>query len=231
MLPPACARCHGDVGPAAVCAPCAAALPRLPRGDCPRCRAEPGSARGGPCSACAGRRSRLDACVAESPYEGEIERFVQRFKYPRAGLLGLDPAPEALLVELLVAAATRLPGPAPAAVVPIPQHPRALRRRGFHPAALLARGLCRARALAFAPAALVRLRDDPSQTGLDRAARRRNVAGAFHAPARVPARIWLVDDVVTTGATLEEAARALRRAGAREVTAVCVARTPPPGSR
>jgi predicted amidophosphoribosyltransferase len=78
------------------------------------------------------------------------------------------------------------------------------------------------------PRLLARLRDTPSQTGLSRRARRRNVRGAFRALGPAPARVWLVDDVVTTGATLWEAARVLRRAGAREVVALCAARTPAP---
>jgi ComF family protein len=210
LLPAACARCGGAVGSHALCPACAAALPRLPRGNL------------------APRRSRLATLIAEAPYEGEIERFVQRFKYPRPGLLGLDPAPEALLCALLGDAAARLEAGPPDLVVPVPQHPAGLRRRGFNPAALLARSLARARGLRFGPLALEKLRDTPSQTGLDRSARRRNVAHVFRARAgqRLPARIWLVDDVVTTGATLEEAARALRRGGAREVHALCVAHTP-----
>ena len=69
-----------------------------------------------------------------------------------------------------------------------------------------------------------------SQTGLDARARRRNVDGCFAVArgARVPETVWLVDDVVTTGATLGEAARVLRAAGARRVAAVCLARTPAP---
>ena len=80
----------------------------------------------------------------------------------------------------------------------------------------------------LAATALRRVRDTGSQTGRGRAERRRNVRGAFAANGRAPERIWLVDDVVTTGATLEEAARALRRAGARVVIALCAARTPAP---
>ena len=78
------------------------------------------------------------------------------------------------------------------------------------------------------PSLLVRTRDTPTQTGLDRRARARNVAGAFRATtaSSLPGRVWLVDDVVTTGATLFEAARALRRVGAGAVVGVCVARTP-----
>ncbi len=225
LLPPACARCGGAVIDASVCRDCSRALPRLPIGSCPRCRAAPGP-DGVACPACAGRRSRLEALVAEAPYEGEIEEVIQRFKYPHPGLRGLDPAPEALLRALLHDAAARIAGPLPDLVVPVPQHRAGLLRRGFNPAAVLARSLARSRHVAFAPRALERLRDGPSQTGLDRRQRRRNVAHAFRARLRIPPRVWLIDDVVTTGATLEEAARMLRKAGARKVVGICVARTP-----
>ena len=226
LFPPACARCGAGAGGDVLCAPCARALPQLARGSCPRCRVAAAAASGAPCTACGARRSRLAALVAQAPYEGEIERFVQRFKYPRRGLAGLDPSPEALLTWLLLAAAARIGGPPPDLVVPVPQHPAGLRRRGFNPAAVLARALAREHAAAFAPRALERLRDGPSQTGLDRAARRRNVAHVFRARQRVSPRVWLVDDVTTTGATLDDAARALRLAGDREVVGVCAARTP-----
>jgi len=72
------------------------------------------------------------------------------------------------------------------------------------------------------------VRDTPSQTGLDRRARRRNVRGAFAPRRQVAPLVWLVDDVVTTGSTLAEAARALRRAGATHVVGVCAAYTPEP---
>jgi ComF family protein len=113
-------------------------------------------------------------------------------------------------------------------VVPVPLHPRRLRERGFNPAALLARAIARASHARFDPALLLRVRDTPSQTGQGRRARRANVRGAFRVKegTRAPGVVWLVDDVVTTASTLEECARTLRRAGARRVVAVCVARTP-----
>ncbi len=110
--------------------------------------------------------------------------------------------------------------------MPVANHPRRLRARGFNPASELARAIARPIGARLAVGALERVRDTPTQTGLDRAARRRNVRGAFRARAPLPARIWLVDDVVTTGSTLAEAARALRRAGARTVIGLCAARTP-----
>ena len=166
----------------------------------------------------------LDACAAGAGYTGEVEAWVRAFKYPPATLLP-DPAPEAMLGALLDRAARSLPEPA--LVVPVPLHPRRLRSRGFNPAGLLARQMAKRMEVPFDPVALVRLRDTPSQTGLDARARRRNVARAFRwvRAGTTPERVWLVDDVVTTGATLGAAARALHAAGVREVFGVCAAAT------
>jgi ComF family protein len=207
LLPPTCFRCGGS--PSAdpiLCGSCAAGLPPAPP----------------PVAV-----PRLRACFAGAPYAGEVEGWVRAFKYPGAARR-FDPAPEALLGWLLARAAGRVPPPLPDLVLPVPLHPRRLRARGFNPACVLGRQLARGLGMSFDPVALVRVRDTPSQTGLDARARRRNVAGAFRWARRSPppARIWLVDDVVTTGSTLSAAARALRRAGAREVIGVCAAATP-----
>jgi ComF family protein len=202
---------------------------------CSACGAA-GPGGGGPlCGICDARLPRLDhdlrvpglaACVAAVEFAGEVESWVHRFKYPARGIEGLDPEPAAVIRALAREASHRAPGTAPSWVIPVPLHPIPLRRRGFNPAALIAREVARARGLPLATRALARLRDTPSQTGLDRRQRERNLAGAFACRLRVPQRVWLVDDVITTGSTLAAAARALRGAGAREITGLCIAWTP-----
>jgi ComF family protein len=205
-------------------------LARIPAGLCTLCQAAPPAARGSRCAACRGVRAPLTACVAAADFAGEVETWIHRFKYPAPGIAGLDPAPLAVARGLVREAALVAPGAPPELVLPIPLHPRRLRARGFNPAAVLGRSLARELRAPFAPVALWRVRDTPSQTGLDRRERRHNVRGAFRARerTRLPVRVWLVDDVVTTGSTLSEAARVLRRAGARTVVGVCAARTPDP---
>jgi ComF family protein len=114
-----------------------------------------------------------------------------------------------------------------AVVVPVPLHPTRLRERGYNQAALLARGLARRAGRRLALRALVRQRATTTQARLDAAARRANLADAFVAPAPLPdASVVLVDDVLTTGATADACARALRAAGATHVLVLTVGRTP-----
>jgi ComF family protein len=209
-LPPSCADCGAAVPASAVlCARCDSRLPRLAPGD----RAK--------------RIPPLAACCAAVAYRGDVENWIRRFKYPLPGWRGLDPAPLGVLRRLALEAARAAPGPRPACIVPVPLHPRRLRERGFNPAALLARWIAREQRCRFEASLLRRVRDTPSQTGLGRRARRANVRGAFEVLLRsnVPGAVWLIDDVVTTGSTLAECARVLRRAGVNHVVAVCVART------
>ena len=210
VLPAICAACGRARGPApALCSDCRGALPRT--------------------AAAVSAPAPLEACSAAADFQGDVEVWIHAFKYPQPGLAGLDPAPLAVLRMLILEAAEAAPGPDPDLVVPVPLHPKRLRGRGFNPAAVLGRSLARARGADFDPVALRRIRDTPSQTSLSRRERRANVRGAFRARRGLSAaRIWLVDDVVTTGSTLAEAARALRRAGASAVVGVCAARTPGP---
>lgn len=228
LLPSCCARCQGAVPRReALCHACWRSLHPIPQDTCPRCQ-EPKAAADVHCRECRSARDPLDACLAAVWFEGDASDWIHRFKYPRPGIRGLDAPARAVALLLAERAAARVPGPDPDRIVPIPLHPRAARRRGFNPAALLAHHIARRRRATWDPSALVRVRDTPSQTELSRTERQRNVSGAFRARRSLPARVWLVDDVVTTGATLRAAAHALRRAGARRVIAVCAARTPAP---
>jgi ComF family protein len=154
---------------------------------------------------------------------------VQRFKFPRRGLAGLDPAAAGVVRAWIVDAGRRVPGPRPELVIPVALHPQRARARGFNPAALLARTLARSAGAACDPVALERTRATASQTGLGRRARVRNVAGAFRVRDDLAdiERVWLVDDVVTTGSTVAACAAALARHGVRDIAVVCAALTPP----
>ena len=208
-------------------------LPRRLRGLRPRRGGASASARRArrrpraTCRPAARRRSRR-GCAAIA-HGGAGADWVRRFKYPARGLAGLDPAAEAAAFGLVRRLGAQLPGAAPDLVAPVPLHPRAPARARLQPRRA-ARAGARARGCApFAPALLERLRDTRSQTALSprRAAAQRR--GAFAARGPAPARVWLVDDVATTGSTLAEAAAALRRAGAREIVGVCLAWRPPVG--
>jgi ComF family protein len=172
-------------------------------------------------------KSPLTACVAAIRFDGAGAEWIHRFKYPKKGLRGLDPAPASVVRAMLREAAASAPGPQPDLIVPVPLHSRRLRSRGFNPAAQIARSLAREYEIPFDAVALRRTRDTPSQTGLDRRERRSNVRGAFQSRRgrHAPERIWLVDDVVTTSSTLTEAAIALHAAGARVVIGLCAARS------
>jgi ComF family protein len=108
----------------------------------------------------------------------------------------------------------------------MPLHPARLRERGFNQALELARPLAGG-ALRLAAGALIRTRDNPPQRGLSRNERKRNIRGIFSAAAAAHGQtVLLLDDVLTTGATLREAARALLDAGAAAVDVAVLARTP-----
>lgn len=156
-------------------------------------------------------------------YAGLVRDLILRLKFAP------EPALAAPLGRCLAAAVARLPlFPGPDLIVPVPLHARRRRVRGFNQAERLARPLAAASGWRIGSRVLVRLRDTEPQSGKTAGERRRNVGGAFRCRRSAVVRgrcVLLVDDVVTTGATLTAAARALRRAGARHVAAAVVART------
>ena len=160
----------------------------------------------------------VDRWAAAFAYRGVGRELVARVKYRNA---------RAVVPWLAAAMAERAHehGFEAATVSWAPTTVQHRRARGFDPAEILARAV--ARELGARWAHVLDRKPGPPQTGLDAAARR--VGPHFVARCRAPARVLLVDDVATTGATLTAAAHALRAAGASNVVAVTAARTPPPG--
>lgn len=190
---------------------------------CPACDAPRRARDALLCHPCAGgvrKLERLRGVHTAIAYEGTGLELVRRFKFD-----GRRDARELLVAWLL----ERVRPLAFDVIVPLPRHVARVRSEGCDPVHELAKQLGRATGAALAERALRRARPAPPQTGLSLAARRANVAGSFAAEAGALAgrRVLLLDDVATTGATLAEAARALRRAsGAKRITLAAVAGTP-----
>jgi ComF family protein len=146
-------------------------------------------------------------------YRTPVDRLVTQLKFAR------EPAPSRVLAMLFARELRALPEPRPQCIVPMPLHPRRLRERGFNQCELIARQLGRRLSIPVRAELLERARHTEAQSSLPAAARGANVAGAFRLRpgALLPARIALLDDVMTTGSTLGEAARVLRGAGATHI--------------
>jgi len=213
---PVCGDCLSSLSPADVtaCSVCGEALEFLT------------TERDATCSMCRRAHPRFDFAISFGSYDGALRRLVHLLKYeqlkPAANILGKKLA-EAISFRNLVSEN-------PILVVPVPLHDAKRRQRRFNQSELLARyalrQLDRSRFELHA-GNLRRVRATVSQTGLTRHQRRENVRGAFMVTAPEPVRdrtVLIVDDVYTTGTTLNECARVLRAAGARQVVVATVAR-------
>jgi len=197
-----------------LCAACDAELPRLRGALCPRCALE--SPGGLACGRCLREQPAYDATRAALAYEFPADALVQALKF--RGELALAPLLAALLEQSLDKERIDY-------IVPVPLSRERLRRRGYNQAVEIARHL---RRQTLEPGLCERTRDAPPQMELPYEARQRNVRGAFRCTrALIGATVAVVDDVMTTGATLDEMARTLKRSGALRVVNWIVARTPP----
>ena len=212
LLPQSCLVCRGPG--AQVCAACTAAMRRVLPPLCACC----GAPTAWPlrrCVECAGRRLAFSRARAAVEYDAPVRRVVSAWK--ERGLRRLAGWAAAVVAESLARRDAD-------SLTFVPAEPDRRLRRGHHPAETLARELAKAWDCPLEPL-LVRVRGSPRQRELTRAQRRHNVEAGFVAARPVPARVVLVDDVYTTGATSHAAASALRRGGAREVEIVTFART------
>jgi ComF family protein len=225
-LPQSCELCAANSGTRLVCPACEAALPQVAEA-CPRCALP--SAGGAVCGSCLVHPPPYDAVIAAYTYAFPVDRLLQALKY--GGRLALaDWAAQALASRLraMPTGLSQASGPA-GALVPLPLAAARQRQRGFNQAQEIARHLSAALGLPVDPV-LCRPRAAPPQASLPWSGRRRNVRGAFALDRPVPGGHFVViDDVMTTGATLAEAARALKHGGAARVDCWVVARTLPPG--
>lgn len=217
LFPPRCALCgrHG----VALCDECAEALPRAGLPRCPRCWS-PQRSRWG-CRPCAEQPLALEGLRSVYVFREGARDLVHALKYRHYSTLA-SPMGELMACYLRD---TALPVEV---VVPVPLHPRRQRLRGYNQSTLLAREVSRRLGLPLASEALVRRRHTlPQAKALEAVARRQNVAGAFDCPPGVAAGrpALLVDDVTTTGATLDACARVLlAEGGASAVWALTFAR-------
>jgi predicted amidophosphoribosyltransferase len=205
LVPPLCLAC-GAAARDVLCPACRAALPWL-RDPCPRC------ALPRPCAPCPAARQRFAGAAAPVAYDGAARALVHALKF-RRHLAAAD--------VMAAQMAAVLPREAEGPLVPVPFAPHRRRARGFDPADLLARRLA-ARTGRPVARCLRRSGDAPRQLGAARAARLRT--GGVEARAPAPPEAILVDDVHTTGGTLDSCAAALVSGGSRKVLAVTYART------
>src|SRR6266487_2119290 len=225
LYPPVCTICGANIrADAYLCDHCEGKAIRIVAPFCQKCT-EPfeGAITGAfTCANCAHRTIHYDAAVAAYRSRGIVRQIVHTFKY------GRQIYQRHLVAGWLYAALDdeRLRNRRFDIIIPVPLHPTRQRERGFNQASLLAELLSAEISIQSKPA-LERIRYTTTQTALDRAERMENLHNAFRLRKNAEVRglcVLLIDDVLTTGSTLSECARVLKRAGAISVHAATAAR-------
>jgi ComF family protein len=225
LYPPVCSACGGKTRAGEhLCARCETKVIRIVAPFCQQCSEpfEGAITSTFTCANCAHRKIYFDAAVAAYRGRGIVRQIIHDFKYGRQVHLRY------LVARWLFAAFDdeRLHGRQFNVIVPVPLHPTRQRERGFNQASLLAELLSSQVSIPCKPV-LKRIRYTTTQTALDRAERMENLHNAFRLRKNADVRglhVLLIDDVLTTGSTLSECARVLKRAGAISVHAATAAR-------
>jgi len=202
VYPPRCPLCGAFSDDKSPCEPCKSSLHKLDAdADLPHVKTR-----------------YVDRCISSFAYEGVLRIALQDFKYAKrldqVSYFGKELAHRLSDFESFDI------------IVPVPMRAKKLKARGFNQAALLAKQVSKGSGCGVLYGAIKRVRDDEAQVGLERRARLENVKGSFEIGGTIPkdAKILLIDDVLTTGATINECARVLKSAGASKVFAATVAR-------
>lgn len=220
LWPARCCACGSPTEPPGLCPHCQGGLVARPAPRCALCDDRlPAEGPAHRCGRCLERRPRYARAWGLFDYAGPAGDVIRAAKY------GRQPAALDMLSRAMVGHwPPALDGEPPTLVVPIPLHARRLVTRGHSAPLRLAVGVARPLGLPVGRRALRRVRDTPEQAGLDDRDRRRNVRGAFEARRVAGHDVLLVDDAMTTGATVDAAAGALLGAGAHRVRVLCAAR-------
>lgn len=225
LFPPACPLCQhtlsADCSVYAFCPDCAAAVTPLPQGHCPLCALPFTAAQGSShlCGRCLKKPPAYSKVYCCGLYQYSLRQAIHKFKF--SGGVALDRT----LGRMLAAAIDC--GWRPDLVVPVPLEQQRLRQRGYNQALLLARELARRLGSACDQQILRKTRATAAQHELPAQTRRSNLAGVFAAGSALQEqKVLLVDDVMTTGATVDACSRTLMEAGAAEVRVVVLARSP-----
>ncbi|HUW28704.1 MAG TPA: ComF family protein [Sulfuriferula sp.] len=215
MLPQDCLLCGIFCGRAKLCADCAADLPYHPQACCPVCALP--TLHGAICGHCLKRPPHFSSTRAAYTYAFPLDRLVLALKY------GHNLAVVSLLADTLAKQAAG--HPLPDVLIPMPLHPNRLRQRGFNQAHEIAQRMARSLRLPMLPLVAARIIDTVPQASLPLKARRKNLRGAFACdPSLQGKRVAIVDDVMTSGSTLDALAEVLLKAGAVEVQCWVIAR-------
>jgi ComF family protein len=216
MLPQQCLLCAAPAGNDGICRDCNADLPWQIDPCCPVCALPSGT--GEVCGACLQHPPALDATLAPLKYQFPINLVLQRYKY--AGLLAVSEVTGELLASSLRGK------PKPDLIIPMPLHSTRLLERGFNQATEIARVVASKLDIPMELRACSRTRPTKPQAGLSLQERKRNLQGVFACRQPLAGKhVVLLDDVMTTGASLNELARTVKDAGAARVECWVVART------